>query len=782
MIFHNKPYPVLKKAEENDVDINAFLSSETPIKSTNPLRDRLKQKLKLKRESQKDQDNNIQKVDNNITDSKSSTDFFEHQSDPLSCGRHALNNLLGSQIFVKQNAKEGQVNLLELCKNLKNLKHAIKKKFSNEINLNLLEYDIPIFNDCLFEENYEINLLLYALLHIGKNAKLIGEKDSIFTNNNKLEMVLNLGGSHWVSIISSSSSISNGQHNYYDSLQEEIIKFNNRTDMYNYLKRIGLERYQGILLDKDSVDSNNLVKKTLVDMILDQYYNSWANNKENNKDVISHMREILLNFKEHNYKPFSKHSSSFSSTPSSTDFMIKHNGIIYAIGDIHGDIIPLIICLRDCCRVIKKKKSFNFTQQQIDEDLNTQMEKEWNDSSFVDHLNYEWCGENAYVVFCGDLLDNVRNYAVKKPGEFPFEEAKIFKFINAINKQAMQQGGRLFKVLGNHDMTNLNGIPYTDCISQDAQKYDGYKNGAKGRLYYFSKGNPGAKLIGEDGAYLFLMINDFIFVHGGINTDLLLINNIEKVNKSLMDYIYNKRSTINFDYSGDSTESQLTFNNRSENGLTLDRSFGYNKYHLSENAMCNELHARFLQFTQSIKRNNKYKHFFSSDQNKMKLVIGHCTQVEMAEEIMYKTMFEEEKNTYTNNNILVNIEFGGRVSSNSAKTGIYGITVSCGDKNADGKMDHNKPSIYRVDVAMSRALNKKSKSHKYNVDYSRTPQVLKIIYINEEPVVSVIKSTHANTKNHLTERAVIPKLSKWHQKYQKYKSKYIKLKDEIKNI
>ena len=595
-------------------------------------------------------------------------------------------------------------------------------------------------------------------------------------------MVLNLGGSHWVS---SSSSISNGQHNYYDSLQDEIIKFKNRADLYKHIQSKRLTMYQGgILLDKDSVDSNNLVKKTLVENMLITFYSLDVFN--NYKDFMTDIMKQLLNFETPEYKPFSKHSSSFSSTLSSTDFMIKHNGIIYAIGDIHGDIIPLIICLRDCCRVIKKKRRFNFTQQQIDEDLNTQMEKEWNDSSFVDHLNYEWCGGNAYVVFCGDLLDNVRNDAVKKPGEFPFEEAKIFKFINAINKQAMKQGGRLFKVLGNHDMYNLNGrvkTSYSSYVSQYAQNYDGYKkNGAKGRLDYFGKGKPGAKLIGEDGAYLFLMINDFIFVHGGINTDLLLINNIEKVNKSLMEYIYNERSTINFDYFGDSTEAQLTFNKRSENGLTLDRSFGYNKYHLSENAMCNELHARFLQFTQSIEGNNKYKHFFSSDQNKMKLVIGHCTQVKMMEKIMYKTMFEEVKNTYTNNNILVNIEFGGIVSSNSAKTGIYGITVSCGDKNADGTMDHDKPSIYRVDVAMSRAFNKKSESRKYTVDYSRTPQVLKIIYINEKPVVSVIKSTHANTKNHLTERAVIPKLSKWHQKYQKYKSKYIKLKDEIKNI
>ena len=32
---------------------------------------------------------------------------------------------------------------------------------------------------------------------------------------------------------------------------------------------------------------------------------------------------------------------------------------IYAIGDIHGDIMPLIVCLRDCCNVIQKKKDLD---------------------------------------------------------------------------------------------------------------------------------------------------------------------------------------------------------------------------------------------------------------------------------------------------------------------------------------------------------------------------------------------------------------------------------------
>ena len=69
-------------------------------------------------------------------------------------------------------------------------------------------------------------------------------------------------------------------------------------------------------------------------------------------------------------------------------FKLNHEGNIYAIGDIHGDIIPLIICLRDCCNVIKKIDSFNFDQDTIDNDLNLQMNKEWDDITFVDNLNY----------------------------------------------------------------------------------------------------------------------------------------------------------------------------------------------------------------------------------------------------------------------------------------------------------------------------------------------------------------------------------------------------------
>ena len=101
---------------------------------------------------------------------------------------------------------------------------------------------------------------------------------------------------------------------------------------------------------------------------------------------------------------------------------------IYALGDIHGDIIPLIICLRDCCKVIKKKSNFDFKQDTLDQDLENQLNKEWNETNYVDDLNYEWIGENSKVVLCGDILDNVRGFTFKKPGEYPMEEARILKF------------------------------------------------------------------------------------------------------------------------------------------------------------------------------------------------------------------------------------------------------------------------------------------------------------------------------------------------------------------
>jgi hypothetical protein len=455
---------------------------------------------------------------------------------------------------------------------------------------------------------------------------------------------------------------------------------------------------------------------------------------------------------------------------------------IYAIGDIHGDIIPLIVCLRDCCQVIKKKTNFNFDQNQFDTDINVEMSKEWNDSTFKDDLNYEWIGGNSAVVFCGDLLDNVRGPIEKKPQEYPMEEARIFKFINALNKKAMLKGGRIFKVLGNHDMYNLNGVTkdkLSSYVSRYAINYEGYKQGATDRLDYFYKGNPGAKLIGEDGAYLFLMLKDFIFVHGGISSSLLNVKNIEKTNISLMEFINNNKNTI-FDSETASIENQLTFSD-DKDGLVHDRFFGF-KDDFSEKEVCSILYNKFKILCNDLKQkmsNNNY-----CDPNKMKLVIGHCNQNKSTSDRdkIFKASFANLSKENKTNNFTFAQEFNSPVYKGepSKNTSIYGITVSCGDRDQNTNMNYNNPSIFRIDVGMSRGFNKGSFS-KEKI-YSRTPQVLKIQYINNEAKISIIKSTYDNTIKHLYSYLNIEDLPNnfdiYRQKYLKYKMKYLNLKNK----
>ena len=472
---------------------------------------------------------------------------------------------------------------------------------------------------------------------------------------------------------------------------------------------------------------------------------------------------------------------------------------IYAIGDIHGDIMPLIICLRDCCKVIAKKEGFGFEQDKIDQDLVNLLSKEWDDKNYKEDLNYEWIGGDANVVFCGDLLDNVRGEIYKKPQEFPFEEARILLFINKINKQAMKQNGRIYKVLGNHDMYNLNGKSkdfYSTYVSNYAKKYPGYEQGADGRLDYFCQGKPGAKLIGEDGAYLFLMIKDFIFVHGGISNSLLTFSNLKTLNESLMDFINGKNDYFNIEK--DTIEKQMTFNNDDEDGLVHDRFFGF-KNKKTEDELCSVLYNKFQRICNDIKNEsteslefNKNKFFISQkqyvcDPNKMKLVVGHCVQNKSIDDKdnLFQSSFSKLINENTNK-IVFSEEFGAPVyrgdpsfdkdknKANEDKA-IYGITVSCGIRN-NNKIDFNNPSIFRIDVGMSRGFNTKKYSEEYV--YSRTPQVIKIDYSNDEPVVTIIKSTLKNTLIHLVDMDVNP----YANKYKKYKSKYYLLKKIMDNI
>ena len=426
---------------------------------------------------------------------------------------------------------------------------------------------------------------------------------------------------------------------------------------------------------------------------------------------------------------------------------------IYAIGDIHGDITALIIALRDCCQVISKKT--NLDHSKIDTDMEQLLQLEFDDPNYKDDLNYQWVGNNSAVVLCGDILDNTRGPLFKRPGEYPFEEARILKFINSINKQAMEKNGRIFKVLGNHDMNNLNGTAkykYSTYVSQFAKDYPGYKIGADNRMDYFCKGKPGAKLLAEDGAWLFLSIRDFIFVHGGISNHLLNVENLVKVNTALDNYMINEDSNI-LDSDQNSLESSLTYNEKNKNGLVLDRYFGFKKD--NESDMCHSLYNKFKKLCQDL----------NCQAENMKLVIGHCVQNHstIKENKLYNLTYVSKINETIKNNIKINQEFGGDIQEDL----LGGITISCHTITP-----FNSPSIFRVDVGMSRGFNFDESSKFYE---SKLPQVLKIVYQDNKPITTIIKSTLENAEIHIPQFNYNP----YKEKYIKYKTKYLSLLRKI---
>ena len=431
----------------------------------------------------------------------------------------------------------------------------------------------------------------------------------------------------------------------------------------------------------------------------------------------------------------------------------KSNRTIYAIGDLHGDITPLIICLRDCCNVIKKIKGIKYTQQQIDNDMENELSKHWNDSSYKEDLNYEWIGGNSYVVICGDLINNSRNGGIK-PFEYPFEEAKIFKFINAINEQAMKYCGKIFKIIGNHEFDSINGelltnIHRDNMVTEMTKNYDGYKQNSIDRLHYFKKNNPGAELIAKDNVYLFVMIRDFIFTHGGISSDYFNVKNLNELNKKYNKYINNSEDTT-FDYENRGNIEYALTNiqyiddtHKIDNGLVKDRYFGQHDEEIPINDKCKKLENIFNNFYCDLK-----KYGYTENQN-FKLVVGHSTQNNYVNpKYTINATFDNKIRDTIIDDIIVSNEFksdsiyyGKEKKENNININ-NGISVSCPINGI--------PTIYRLDIGMSRGAYNMQNNNDDGYIYSRTPQILKIIYNeNDKPIISIIKSSLENTRIHV---------------------------------
>jgi len=248
---------------------------------------------------------------------------------------------------------------------------------------------------------------------------------------------------------------------------------------------------------------------------------------------------------------------------------------VFSLSDIHGDIQSFIIALRDLAGevgkegVIRKKqpptpinpkptfdkekdkeeKKFNsmhytaFSHDKYDDNMEYILNLDLNtdDDIYIADLNYEWCGGNTHVVICGDIIDPQRKRTCLKEDKntpcayYPQIELKLLMFINALNKLAESAGGKIVKLLGNHDLA---AIIYPSVYKHYIYEkdidlgYSYYKEKGKDkhiqRIDIFKVGNIGFQLLVEGGCGILIKINNTIFVHGDLLETYEYYNNLNQ--------------------------------------------------------------------------------------------------------------------------------------------------------------------------------------------------------------------------------------------------------------
>ena len=465
---------------------------------------------------------------------------------------------------------------------------------------------------------------------------------------------------------------------------------------------------------------------------------------------------------------------------------IKNGDIksIFTLSDIHADIHSLLIALRDCAQVIKKKDGIETSINSLDVDTELLLNMNLNDAvEYLDDLNFEWIKEDVYIVIVGDILDGYREgLSLMNPdNEYPQLEIKLLRFINKLDIYAKTKRSRVIKILGNHDLWALSTNDFTKTTRTryifpktlaEPNYYDGLS-----RNDYFMYPNQGYHLLLEGGAGILIRINNNIFIHGQLlnkEIDYAYYDNInQKINnKDDPDHI-----TMIEKYNLQSIENDVRIFDRTYAGDTDINSRAFKE-------------VKGKEFCDNIKE--VLKNFDDTPEN-LRIIIGHCPQSE-------SSIKNSKNNTFTKiikQPTRPNIEIIEPPANKEAKAPnfdkgkfIFGITMEC-SKDTPPKSHY----VYHVDVGSSRGFDNLEETDKSITPLkenqyllSRTPQVLEI-YDNDNSL-RIIRSTMKNTRIHLprkyyeTKIRDIPELNLDHKnyknKYLKYKQKYLHLKKMIK--
>lgn len=423
----------------------------------------------------------------------------------------------------------------------------------------------------------------------------------------------------------------------------------------------------------------------------------------------------------YNYRTTEKEVESYCNKNIKSTSRLPRQRRIIAFGDLHGDFDAMLVCL---CHLAKVVKTHTF----------------YRDNQWI--TGYKWVGGDTCVVILGDMIDRFRPNATildknnMTPGELPHDEEKIIDFLNYLSVQAHRDGGKVLKILGNHEMMNLRQeFKYATPHAQQAR----YGSSQVSRGDYFKPGGEGAIKIISCGAVPIAIIGDYIFVHGGILPGL--VNELQQ--QGLKDIFQECTNIVEKAFKGipltqkeqetlSTLESQQysNINNISDStSFFWERRLGGNYYNMSRSQICTAIRVAFMMLG------------LSSD--KTRIVIGHCPQSD-------RNMTNMHANSENMSWKFKNIESADKhrtVFSNpseliSASSGVpFGINYDCKNNNSLGQ-------VWRTDVAMSRAFDFQQDiqihndhiSHGHHRGYNhleavllnRRPQVLEILWDSDK--------------------------------------------------
>jgi hypothetical protein len=163
---------------------------------------------------------------------------------------------------------------------------------------------------------------------------------------------------------------------------------------------------------------------------------------------------------------------------------------------------------------------------------------------------FKWIGGKTYVVQVGDQIDRCRPYGgntceANITINDEDSDLEIMLFYDSLDRIAKKKGGRLFSLLGNHEIMNVMGdMRYVSHkgIKEYSPEPKEYDNGYINRVDKF-KSVIAKKLACTRSTIL--VIGDYLFVHGGIAHKLAYNYKLIDVNAIIRNFLYGKLSNNN---------------------------------------------------------------------------------------------------------------------------------------------------------------------------------------------------------------------------------------------